>query len=62
MQALCEWDSGDFVDLSTPSCESAMHFQTVRSRLLTKLTNNNFRDTKACWALQQFVIQGMSQV
>ena len=47
MRALCEWASGDFTDLSAPSCESAVHFQTVRSRLLTKLVENEFCETKS---------------
>ncbi|KAI9444417.1 hypothetical protein BJY52DRAFT_1194328 [Lactarius psammicola] len=46
MRALCEWATGDFVDLSHPGCESAMHFETLRSRLLTKLVENKFHESE----------------
>jgi len=62
MRALCEWASGDFIDLSTPSCEAAMHLQTIRSRLLTKLVDNKFRETKSCQTLWEVVNQGTSYI
>jgi hypothetical protein len=52
MRALCEWATGDFIDLSDPSCESAMHFETVRSRLLTKLMENKFRENESWQGLR----------
>ncbi|KAH9988507.1 hypothetical protein BJV77DRAFT_964401 [Russula vinacea] len=57
LRALCEWASGDFMDLSISSVKSALHIKTVRSRLLKKMTENEFQGTNSFEALQVAVSQ-----
>lgn len=59
MRAVYEWASGYFTDLSAPSCESAMHFESVHSRLLKKLAENKFCETESWKALGVVVSQEM---
>jgi hypothetical protein len=60
MRALSEWATGDFIDLSHPSCESAMHFKALHSLLLTKLVQNKFCKTVSWMALQVVVDNTLS--
>ena len=62
MRAIYEWSSGYFTDLSAPSCESAMHFETMHSRLLKKLAENKFRESESWQALGAVVGQNMLMI
>jgi hypothetical protein len=59
MKAVYEWVSGYFTDLSSPSCRSAMHFETVHSRILRKLEINKFCQTESWQAHGEVVGQDM---
>ena len=55
IRALCEWKTGNFTDLSSPNCQSVMHFDNVRSRILTKLVENELSKTDS-WKLLQIIV------
>lgn len=55
MRALCEWATGNFIDISQPSCESSRHFEVVHSRLLKKLVESKLCETESWVTLQKAV-------